>query len=160
MKTIQELKYFDLFKGLTDEELGKIAPLVNERSIDKGTICCKQGTDARELHLCRSGKLSIVFHHFEAPTVYVKIHTAIGGEAFGWSALVEPYKYTASVVCEEKTLEYYLMQSDLFKLFDKEPRIGYVFMKNLAAIIGSRVTDYGKRLSKDIALDTRDDYEW
>jgi signal-transduction protein with cAMP-binding, CBS, and nucleotidyltransferase domain len=160
MKTLQELKPFDLFKGLNDEELGKIAPLANERSMEKGAVCCKQGKDARELHLCRSGKVSIIYHHFEAPTVYVKIHTAGAGEAFGWSTLVEPYKYTASVVCEEKTVEYYFRQSDLFKLFDAEPRIGYVVMKNLGAIIGSRVTEYGKRLSRDIALDTRDDYEW
>ncbi|MCE5262391.1 MAG: cyclic nucleotide-binding domain-containing protein [Deltaproteobacteria bacterium] len=160
MATIHELKSFQVFHGLDDDELNRIAPLIQERSLDKGARCSLQGTDARELHLCRSGKVDIVIQHFEVPSVYVKIHTAMAGEAFGWSALVEPYKYTASALCADKTDEFYLRQTDLFKLFDNFPRIGYVLMKNLAALISSRVTDYSKRLSKDIALDTRDDYEW
>lgn len=160
MTTIQELKNFKLFNGLNDEELSRIAPLVHERSMDEGTVCFKQGAPASELHLCRSGKVNIIVHHFEAPTIYVKIYTSIEGEAFGWSALVEPYKYTASAICAVNTVEFYLRQSDLFKLFDTAPRIGYVFMKNLAVLISSRVTEYQKRLSKDIALDTRNDYEW
>lgn len=160
MATIQDLKDFKLFRGLDDEELGMIVPLVNERNMKKGTVIFKQGAPASELHLCRKGKVDIVVHHFEAPTVYVRIHTAGEGEAFGWSALVEPCKYTASAVCAEDVLEYFLRQSDLFKLFFMKPRAGFVFMRNLTALISSRVTEYQKRMSKDIALDIRNDYEW
>ena len=129
MATIQDLKGFKLFQGLNDEELGRIAPLVHERHMKEGTVCFKQGSPASELHLCRSGKVDIVAHHFEAPTVYVRIYTSGEGEAFGWSALVEPCKYTASAVCAADTVEYFLRQADLLKLFDAAPRIGYVFMK-------------------------------
>ena len=160
MATVRDLKEFRLFKGLDDEELGLIATLVNERSLKKGTVCFKQGSPASELHLCRKGKVDIVVHHFEAPTVYVRIHTAGEGEAFGWSALVEPCKYTASAVCAEDTVEYFLRQADLFRVFFLKPRMGFVFMRNLAALISSRVTEYQKRMSKDIALDIRNDYEW
>jgi CRP-like cAMP-binding protein len=160
MTTIQELKSYKLFHSLDDDELNRIVPLFQERSMKEGTVCFRQGTPASELHLCRSGKVNIVVQHFEAPTIYVRIHTSQGGEAFGWSALVEPYQYTASAVCAEKTEEIYLRRTDLFRLVDQIPRIGYVFMKNLAALVSSRVTDYGMRLSKDIALDTRNDYEW
>lgn len=160
MTTIQELKSYKLFNGLTDDELSRIVPLCQERSLKKGTICFKQGTPASELHLCRIGKVNIVVQHFEAPTIYVRVHTAVEGEVFGWSALVEPFQYTASAICVENTEEIYLRNADLFKLFDQVPRTGYTFMKNLAAIVSSRVTDYGKRLSKDVALDARDDHEW
>jgi CRP-like cAMP-binding protein len=160
MTTIQELKTYKLFHGLNDNELKRIAPLCQERSLNKGTVCFQQGTPASELHLCRNGKVNIVVQHFEAPTIYVKIHTAVEGEVFGWSALVEPYQYTASAICAEKTEEIYLRNADLLKLFDQVPRIGYVFMKNLAALVSSRVTDIGKKLSKDVALDARDDHEW
>lgn len=160
MTTIQELKTYKLFHGLNDDELNRIVPLCQERSLNKSTVCFQQGTPASELHLCRNGKVNIVVQHFEAPTIYVKIHTAVEGEVFGWSALVEPYQYTASAICAEKTEEIYLRNADLLKLFDQVPRIGYVFMKNLAALVSSRVTDIGKKLSKDVALDARDDHEW
>ena len=160
MTTIQDLKKFNLFHGLDDSELNRIAPLCQERSLKEGTFCFQQGTTASELHLCRNGKVDIVVKHFEAPTIYVKIHTAAGGEAFGWSALVEPYQYTASAICARNTEEIYLRRADLFKLFDQFPHTGYVFMKNLAALVGSRLTEFEKRLSKDVAMDMRDDYEW
>lgn len=160
MTTIEELKTYRLFDGLDGEDLGRIAPLVRERSMEKGTICFRQGTPAGELHLCRSGRVDLVVQHFEAPTIYVTIDTVKEGEAFGWSALVEPYRYTSSAICAEKTTEFYLAPEDLLQLFDDVPRIGYIFMKNLAALVSSRVTSYGKRLSKDVALDARDDHEW
>jgi CRP-like cAMP-binding protein len=160
MTTIQELKTFQLFDGLSDDDLKRLVPLANERSHNKGTICFRQGTPASELHLCRSGQVDIVVQHFEAPTIYVKIDTLLKGQAFGWSALVVPYFYTASAICAEKTAEIYFRRDDLFKLFDQVPIIGYVFMKNLAAIVSSRITKYEKRLSKDIAIDERNDYEW
>jgi CRP-like cAMP-binding protein len=160
MTAIQELKAFNLFHGLNDDELNRIVPLCQERSLKKGAVCFLQGTAASELHLCRNGKVDIVVKHFEAPTIHVKIHTAVGGEALGWSALVEPYQYTATAICAENTEDIYLRRADLFKLFDQVPHIGYVFMKNLAALVSSRLTEYGRRLSKDAALDMRNDYEW
>ncbi len=160
MVTIHDLKVFNLFHGLNDDELNRIVPLCRERSLKEGAFCFKQGAPASEMHLCRSGKVNIVVKHFEAPTIYVKIHTASRGDAFGWSALVEPYQYTASAICEENTEEIYLRRVDLFKLFDPFPHIGYTFMKNLASLVSSRLTEYAERLSKDAALDMRDDYEW
>jgi len=160
MTNIQELKAFNLFDGLDDCELERIVPLCHERSLKKGAICCLQGTPAIDLHLCRSGQVDIVIKHFEAPTINVKIHSALKGEAFGWSALVEPYQYTASAICAEPSEEIYLRRVDLFNLFDQSPRMGYVFMKHLAALISSRLTEYSKRLSKENALDIRKDYEW
>lgn len=160
MITIQELKAFHLFHGLKDEDLSRILPLCHERSLKKGTVCCPQGTPANELHLCRSGRVDIVVKHFEAPTIHVMIHSVPKGEAFGWSALAEPYRYTASAICAENTDEIYLRRSDLLKLFDQFPRTGYLFMRNLAALISSRLTEYAKRLSRDAALNAREDYEW
>jgi CRP-like cAMP-binding protein len=160
MTTIQELKSFNLFHGLNDGELERIAPLCQERSLKEGAVCFLQGTPASELHLCRNGKVNIVVKHWEAPHIYVKIHTALGGEAFGWSALVEPYKYTASAICAENTEEVYLQRAGLFKVFDEFPHMGLKFMKNLTALVRFRLTEYENRLSKDAALDIRDDYEW
>ena len=158
--TIQELKAFHLFHGLKDDELSRILPLCRERSCKKGAVCCLQGAPANELHLCRNGRVDIVVKHFEAPTIHVLIQSVLKGETFGWSALAEPCRYTASAICAENTDEIYLRRSDLLKLFFFFSRTGYIFMRNLAALISSRLTEYSKRLSRDAALDAREDYEW
>ena len=160
MITIRELKAFHLFHGLKNDELSRILPLCRERSLEKGAVCCLQGAPANELYLCRNGRVDIVVKHFEAPTVHVLIHSVLKGEAFGWSALAAPYRYTASAICAENTDEICLRRTSLLKLFDQCPRTGYVFMRNLAALISCRLTEYSKRLSRDAALDAREDYEW
>jgi len=151
MVSTQVLKEFGLFQGLDDSELTKIAELCNERTLDEGTLYFDQGKEAKEIHLCRSGKVDIVVRLREPWGIEVTVHKASGGEVFGWSSLVEPYIYTASAKIVERTEDIYIKASDLNKLFEENTRIGYVFMRNLSALISSRLTEYRQKLSVEIA---------
>jgi len=151
MVSTQVLKEFGLFKGLDDSELTKIAELCHERTLDDGTMYFDQGKKATELHLCRSGKVDIIIQIWEPWGIQVTVHTAGGGDIFGWSSLVEPYIYTASAKIVERTEDIYIKASDLNNLFEDNPRIGYIFMRNLSAVISSRLTQYRKKLGVEIA---------
>lgn len=151
MVSTQVLKEFGLFQGLDDSELTKIAELCNERTLDEGTLYFDQGKEAKEIHLCRSGKVDIVVRLREPWGIEVTVHKAGGGEVFGWSSLVEPYIYTASAKIVERTEDIYIKASDLSKLFEENTRIGYIFMRNLSAVISSRLTEYRQKLSVEIA---------
>lgn len=151
MVSTQVLKEFGLFQGLDDSELTKIAELCNARTLDEGTLYFDQGKEAKEIHLCRSGKVDIVVRLREPWGIEVTVHKAGGGEVFGWSSLVEPYIYTASAKIVERTEDIYIKASDLSKLFEENTRIGYIFMRNLSAVISSRLTEYRQKLSVEIA---------
>ncbi len=151
MVSTQVLKEFGLFQGLDDSELTKIAELCNERTLDEGTLYFDQGKEAKEIHLCRSGKVDIVVRLREPWGIEVTVHKAGGGEVFGWSSLVEPYIYTASAKIVERTEDIYVKASDLNKLFEENTRIGYIFMRNLSAVISARLTEYRQKLSVEIA---------
>ena len=83
----------------------------------------------------------------------VKVHTIMEGEVFGWSALIEPYTYTSTAKCVEKVEEVYIKGSDLLNLFQQNLHIGYVVMRNLNAIISSRLTEDRQRLSSQLNPD-------
>jgi len=151
MVSTQVLKDFGLFKSLDDKQLTKIAQLCHERTFDKGALCFVQGKPATELHLCRNGKVDIVVQLREPWGIEVSVHTAGAGEIFGWSALVEPRIYTASARCTEKTDDIYIKGSDLVDLFSKEPRLGYLVMLNLSAVVSSRLTETRQKLAVEIA---------
>lgn len=151
MVSTQVLKEFGLFQRLDDSELTKIAELCNARTLDEGTLYFDQGKEAKEIHLCRSGKVDIVVRLREPWGIEVTVHKAGGGEVFGWSSLVEPYIYTASAKIVERTEDIYIKASDLSKLFEENTRIGYIFMRNLSAVISSRLTEYRQKLSVEIA---------
>jgi len=158
MISIQILKEFGLFKGLGNSELSQIAKLCHERSLDDGASCFVQGNKATEIHLCRSGKVNIVVKIHEPWGMEVMVHTAKAGEVFGWSALVEPYIYTASARCDGKIEEIYIKGSELIDLFEQSPHIGYNLMSNLSAGISSRLTETREKLTKAIAAASNKDW--
>lgn len=141
------LKGFELFKGLDDGELAKIAELCSERTVSQGETIFSEGTRARSLHLCRSGKVDLLMWVREPWNRNVTVHRAELGELFGWSAIVAPYAYTASAECVEAGEEIIIKGSALLELFDQNPHIGFVVMKNISADISARLTQIRQRFS-------------
>jgi len=139
MVSIQDLKGFELFNGLEDAELGEIAKLCRERVCEPESICFTEGSKAEDLYLLRAGEVEIVF---QSPRRCSKATvTIIGpGRVFGWSALVEPGILTASARCTKRAQVILIRGADLIDIFEKNSRIGYVVMKNLSAVIASRLT--------------------
>ncbi|HEY50200.1 MAG TPA: cyclic nucleotide-binding domain-containing protein [Dehalococcoidia bacterium] len=145
------LKEFALFEGINDEVLKDIAELCHERSYGEGDSCFLQGRKATELYLCRSGRVDVTVQVREPWGMEVTVHTATVGELFGWSAMVEPYVYTASAKCQERTEAICINRSDLLDFFRKRPEVGYLVMTNLGAVISSRLTESRLKLSKAMA---------
>ena len=62
------------------------------------------------------------------------------GGCFGWSSVVEPFKTTLSCYSAGPSKVIRLQGAALLDLCEENPHIGFVFMKNLAALIGDRLT--------------------
>ncbi len=145
------LKEFALFEGLNNEVLKNIAGLCHEHSYREGESCFLQGRKATELYLCRSGRVDVTVQVREPWGMEVTVHTSTAGELFGWSAMLEPYVYTASAKCQEITDVICINRSDLIDFFRKSPEVGYLVMTNLGAVISSRLTESRLKLSKAMA---------
>jgi len=141
------LKGFGLFRGLDEKELTKIAELCSERAISQGETIFSEGTRAKTVHLCRSGKVDIVMWVREPWNKNVVVHRAEAGEVFGWSALVAPYTFTASAECVESGEEILISGSALLDLFDQNPHIGYVVIRDLSTEISARLTQIRQKFS-------------
>lgn len=149
MLTASALKGFKAFKGLDDAELAKVAELCSEVSFVKGERIFAEGTRATHLHLLRSGRVDIVIWVGEPWNKDVVVHQAGPGELFGWSGVVAPYTCTASAECVEAGEEICIRGSELLDLFDQNPHMAYVVLRNLSAEIGVRLGETRQRLSTE-----------
>jgi len=149
MVSIQDLKGFELFNGLEDAKLEEIAKLCRERVCEPESIYFTEGSKAEDLYLLREGEVEIVFR---SPRRCSKATvTRIGpGRVFGWSALVEPGVLTASARCTKRAQVISIRGADLIDIFEKDSHTGYVVMKNLSAVIASRLTRTRQRLSLEM----------
>jgi CRP/FNR family cyclic AMP-dependent transcriptional regulator len=146
MVTAEILKRFDLFKGVPDDSLAALTKLCNAHTMQEGDRIFAEGAKAKDLHLCRTGKVDILIWVREPWNKNIAVHRAMPGELFGWSALVAPYTYTASADCVESGEEILISGSELLTFFSQNPVIGYEVMGNISATVSARLTQTRQRL--------------
>ncbi len=146
-----QLMRTDLFKGLNDCALAKIAQISREEVFDAGEFVFLAHEKAENVYLVLEGTVAI-----EIETNDIRQHAMIcvdtvrRGSVFSWSALVEPHALTASSRCLETTRVITIDGSKLTDVLEEFPDIGFAGMKNLSVIMASRLTGIMTGLQSEI----------
>ena len=139
------LKRTEVFLGLDDSELDKIAALPSCREVnyETGEVVIRAGEEARDLYVLKEGQVEVVMavptKDEQAEKVVIDLITK--GGFFGWSALVRPHFYVMSAICSKHSTVVTISGAELIALFDREYYIGYKIFQSLARIIGTRLRD-------------------
>lgn len=133
MIPIERLRNVEIFQGLKDEELGIAASFCQEESVSQGVILCAEGARADRLFILEEGTVSI---RFEKGVNYA---IRAPGKILGWSFLVPPNRYTASVVTIAPSRLLVIKRPDFYDLIHKETKMGLKIMDNLAQVVSSRL---------------------
>ena len=138
----RDLRGADIFAGLPDTSLEKIAMFSKQRVYEAGEYCVVQGEIADKLLIVNEGKIASEIRIQVAPHTHtVTIATLTKGNVAAWSALVPPHVLTGSVKCVERSRVISIMASDLQHTFEEDPLIECIAMRNLTRIIGARLRD-------------------
>ncbi len=137
---IQEL---ELFQRIPSHIINEIAEFTVEEEYSTDQVLFRQGQDAEYLYLLLDGQVAIMVEG-EGKVVFPITEP---GSIFGWSALVEPRKYTAlaEFAMDSKVLK--LDGERLLRLFERFPAEGLLIMRRLAGVIAARLLDSYQRLS-------------
>jgi len=139
MVPVETLKKLDLFEGLDTDELNAITGLSDVEECGAGTMIFKENDEAKKLYVLLEGKVAIQFEvgrHQDA-----NVHTVAPGQAFGWSALVQPYQFTASARCVTDSKVVTVDGYALKKLTDEDCHMGYIILEKLAEVISARLRE-------------------
>jgi len=143
MVTADLLRTYDFFKGLTDAQLQKLVTIATYESYAAETQIYNIGDPAVKLYIVKEGKLVLVMDSFKGPirpAKQVNVEFVLEGEWMGWSALVEPYKYTLRALCVEKSKLIALDAVALRKMLHDDTVLGFNIMQSVAKLIASRLT--------------------
>ncbi len=146
------LRDTDIFAGLSDYHLEQIAKFCEERVYQTGEHCATQGETIDQLLIVNGGKVAIDMRIEVARRMHtLTIATLTKGRVCAWSALVPPHVLTASIRCIERTPIISIMAPDLQRIFEEEPIIECMVMKNLAGVISLRLRDSRTQLVRLVA---------
>jgi CRP-like cAMP-binding protein len=138
MVPIQELKEYDIFRGLTDAELENIGEIAKPIEYEADKRIFEENSVAKNLYLVLEGKVEIRMSR-EKGGKQLPIETVESGEIFGWSAVTEPYTFTAAAWTLEKS-KFLVLDGEVVRdLFKKNNHIGFKIMTKIASVISSRL---------------------
>ena len=132
LDTIQES---ELFKGVSQRVIGEIGRSGEEMIFKKDSIMFNAGEEARYLYELIERNVDIMM--LERDVVHLSATRA--GQIFGWSALVEPYLYTASAKCATDARVIRIARDSIENAIKKHPAEGLAILQHLAGIISKRL---------------------
>ena len=143
--TVKEtLRNCNLFSGIREQDLDTLAPAFRQVAVAKGEVILKEGEPARFLYVVEKGRVGLQMT-LERPdgssTGPTAVHSLGPSEAFGWSALVEPYVNTLSATVVEPSRLLRVDRDSLRKMLSLNHDMGYQVMVNLAKLIAERLAE-------------------
>jgi len=138
MVEIDKLKKFKIFKGLNERELETVAKLAKEKTYEAGSRIFEEKALATHLYLVLEGKIEVNMCCGEG-SEQITIDEVGPGKIFGWSAVAEPYTFTAAARTVEQSRVIGLDGRKLRDLFTNNNHIGYRVVKEVAAVISGRL---------------------
>jgi len=148
---IRTLKRFQIFEGLTDSQLERIAELCREEVYPGGVTIFEEGGRAENLYLLWQGTMALemkIQAWPQEPAKRTVIDVIARGEPFGWSALAEPHILTLSAKTLEQSRVIVIKGDDLHQLFESDHHMGYLVTERLTDVVGGRLRDTREKLTQ------------
>ena len=131
------LRRWPYFAGISEESLKAVAMIAEEKAVAARAHMFSEGDPADALNILVKGEVNIeyILGTGERRTV----DTLVEGDILGWSALVEPYKYTAVGTATKPTQMITISAKKLRDLCEKDPQLGYHLTTQIAKLLAHRL---------------------
>ena len=133
------LRSFAFFAELSESQLKSLSIIADKHCFQRGDIIFKEDDPAHTLFLVWEGWVDITLKTSDWSTRCELVTTLTHGDVFGWSAVVEPYIYTASAVCASPVSTIGLKGADLLALFQADPVLCCVVTNKICQVIAHRL---------------------
>ena len=160
MVDIELLRSLDIFKELTLEQLQLVQKYCYFAEYNQGDRLFREGDDATQVWIESDGKIDLRFElPGSPPTTEEQTVTRIEArpseaKVLGWSCFVPPYKMRLSAYCVTDRCELVKIEKyDLMRIFDQDPRVGYLVMSYLVRVVGFRFQEFQEEYARVMGED-------
>ena len=137
-----------MLEPLSDERIAELAARSETRTLAEGQSLFEKNSEARELFVVASGRLTV---RLATPAGQVVEVYDIGRYSLsGWSALVAPHVYLAEAHALEAPTVVGMQADDVEEVILREPAAGYAVMKSVASAIAVRLRDVREELIEQL----------
>jgi CRP-like cAMP-binding protein len=137
-----------LLTGLAEDEVSAFSRLCRTASYPAGSILFGEGSEARTLYLLADGAVDLIFAMPGGERTGTTVTIDERGETIGWSALVPPHAYRSAGSCRTAVVVLEVDRDALVPILETNTHMGYILMRNVAALVGRRLLQVERELIK------------
>lgn len=153
MDRIEALSRSAIFEDISLEAIEELCSRGREVSLEAGHKLFERDQEADELMIVQEGVVDLVFPvEVVSVTREVTMESVTAGGVVAWSSLVRPHRFTLSGRCAGQCVLTCLSREKLLAFFETDPRIGYLFMRNLADVVGRRLQAMQTRWVRELQV--------
>jgi len=131
-------------KGIHPDYIASIAECAVIKNFEAGQYILREKEEANEFYLILHGKVAL--GTFISGRGFTTIQTLGQGEIVGWSWLVPPYRWRFDALVILPTQAIAVDAKGLRERCEADHNFGYVMAKQMAGVIGERLTATRMRL--------------
>lgn len=156
------LRDLELFEGLNDAELERVAAICTERRYGPGDVIFAEYTRGDEMCFIQDGTLLVqISTQSERATaaegaVRTTIARLMPGHYVGEQAMVDDAMRSATVVSEGESVLLLMRRPDIERLCADDPHFGYLFMRNIAQELSFKLRNTGLVMRGEIWSNTNE----
>lgn len=129
-----------VFEDIPDEAVRELCARGRDLSFEAGVTLFDRGGRADELMILNEGVVELLFPvQIMGVTRGVTMESKHAGDVVAWSSLVSPFQFTLSARCATACTLTSFTREALHDYFAINPPTGYLFMRNVAGVIGRRL---------------------
>lgn len=137
MISVEVLRRYPHFAGIADDSLRQLAMIAEEKVVPADCVMFREGDPASHLSIILKGEVNIKYMLGDGESRTVD--TLIEGDLLMWSALVEPYRATATGVTTKETHLARIDAAKLRQLCEEQPILGYRLMTQVVKLLANRL---------------------
>ena len=130
----------ELLQGLSIEDAQRVTALGRRIRVPSGGELFSLGSSADSLFVVERGRIALTLPmqvHQHAEDVLIEERSP--GQAFGWSALIPPHRFTLKATAPLDSEVLALPRTALLAYFAAHPEVGYIVTQNVAEVMGRRL---------------------
>ena len=137
----ERLASANVFKPLNPEQQEQIANICEEVTFRDGDKIFGEGETAEVYYLLEKGGVDLRFEYpFRETCRKMTVVSIRPVECFSWSALIPPHKATLSAYSVGLSKAIRIPGHKLMSLFEKDPSMGFLVMRHIAAVVARRLS--------------------
>lgn len=145
MITDRSLKWFPHFAALSEKDIKSIAAVSSDREFEAGERLFTEGHPATHFCLLTSGEVNIVYRLGDDRQVVAD--TLTKGDAFCWSAILDPHFLTATCVGNKDGSFVQVEAEELRKICEDDAACGYRLVTEVSKTLRDRLSALRVRIA-------------